>query len=200
MKKLLLSAGFLAAISMTASAAPYVLPTPQTGALTPYDWQPTYQVEFLYGIAAPSSTYSDLYGPRISFNLYSNQEATFRHEWSIDVAALWGDETKNGIKREEFMLPITLGYALNIALTDDILLYIDGKAGVAIGDMKWKDLDNNEDLPKYSSTDFTFLVGAGVKVIASDAIQVKVGYEYQRAYFDKTLGLHVISVGVGVTF
>ncbi len=138
--------------------------------------------------------------PRISFNLYSNQEATFRHEWSIDVAALWGDETKNGIKREEFMLPITLGYALNIALTDDILLYIDGKAGVAIGDMKWKDLDNDEDLPKYSSTDFTFLVGAGVKVIASDAIQVKVGYEYQRAYFDKTLGLHVISVGVGVTF
>lgn len=200
MKKIFLSAGLLTALSSVASAAPYVLPTPQYGALTPYDWQPTYQVEFLYGIASPSDTYADMYGPRLSMNLYSDQESTFRHQWSIDVAALWGSETDCGVKREQFMLPITLGYDLNIALTDSVLFYIDGKAGVATGEMKWKDEETGVRLAKDSATDFTFLVGAGFKVIASDAIQIKAGYELQKAYFEETLTLHVISVGVGVTF
>lgn len=199
MKKILLTSGLFAALSMSASAAPYVLPTPQPGALTPYDWQPTYQLEGLYGISSMSDTYSDMWGARLSFNLYSNQEATFRHQWSLNAAGMWGDETKDGIKRDQFMLPITLGYDLNIALADDILFYIDGKAGVAIADMTWKRESTGAEL-KEDKTDFTFLVGAGFKIIASDAIQIKAGYEYQRAYFDKTLGLHVISLGVGVTF
>lgn len=200
MKKVFLTAGLLTALSATASAAPYVLPTPQYGALTPYDWQPTYQIEFLYGVASPSDTYSDMYGPRFSLNLYSDQESSFRHQWSIDVAALWGNENCDNEKREQFMLPITLGYDLNMALSDSVLFYIDGKAGVAVGDFKWKDRRTGVCLDKESSTDFTFLVGAGFKVIASDSIQIKAGYELQKAYFEDTLTLHVISVGVGVTF
>lgn len=199
MKKYLLASGLLAALSMTASAAPYVLPTPQPGALTPYDWQPTYQIEGLYGVASPSDTYTDMWGARLSFNLYSNQEATFRHQWSINVAGMWGDETKDDIKRDQFMLPITLGYDLNIALTDDILFYLDGKAGVAVSDMKWKDKTSHQEWQE-DKTRFTFLVGAGFKIIASDAIQIKAGYEYQRAYLERNLGMHVISLGVGVTF
>lgn len=199
MKKILLTSGLLAALSATASAAPYVLPTPQPGALTPYDWQPTYQLEGLYGVSGVSETYSDMWGARLSFNLYSNQEATFRHQWSVNVAGMWGNETKDGVKRDQFMLPITLGYDLNIALTDDILFYMDGKAGVAIADMTWKPEGTSAEL-KEDKTKFTFLVGAGLKVIASEAIQIKAGYEYQRAYFEKNLGMHVISLGVGVTF
>lgn len=199
MKKSLLAFGLLAALSMSASAAPYVLPTPQPGALTPYDWQPTYQIEGLYGVASPSETYTDMWGARLSLNLYSNQEAAFRHQWSLNVAGMWGDETKDGIKRDQFMLPVTLGYDLNIALTDDILFYLDGKAGVAISDMKWKQEATAKEW-KEDKTRFTFLVGAGFKIIASDAIQIKAGYEYQRAYFEKNLGMHVISLGVGVTF
>ncbi len=200
MKKFLFTSGLFAALSLTASAAPYVLPTPQPGALTPYDWQPTYQLEGLYGFASPSDIFTDMWGARLSLNLYSNQEATFRHQWSVNVAGMWGDETKDGIKREQFMLPITLGYDLNIALNDDILFYIDGKAGVSVGNMKWKLERTGMELDKKNQTDFTFLVGAGFKIIASDAIQIKAGYEYQRTYFEKTLGMHVISLGVGVTF
>lgn len=213
MKRILLTSGLLAALSMTASAAPYVLPTPQPGALTPYDWQPTYQIEALYGFTSPSEVFADMWGPRLSLNLYSNQEATFRHQWSVNVAGMWGDDTKSislygeqvSLKRDQFLLPITLGYDLNIALTDEILFYVDGKAGVAISRLKWKEKESGIEV-KDNDTKFTFLVGAGFKIIASDAIQIKAGYEYQRAYFDRTLGInktlsmHVISLGVGVTF
>lgn len=200
MKKVFLTAGLLTALSAAASAAPYVLPTPQYGTLTSYDWQPTYQIEFLYGIASPAHTYSDIYGPRVSLNLYSDLESTFRHQWSINVASLWGSGHHDNVKRNEFMLPVTLGYDLNMALTDNILFYIDGKAGIAVGDIKWEDRQTGKRIAKESATDFTFLVGAGFKVIASDAIQIKAGYELQKAYFEDTMTLHVISIGVGVTF
>ena len=50
MKKLLSILTTLATLAGSASAADYVLPYNQPGALTPVDWQPAYNVEALYAI------------------------------------------------------------------------------------------------------------------------------------------------------
>lgn len=221
MKKLLLTVGILAFLT-PAYAAPYVLPSPQPGALTSYDWQPTYSLDFVYAISGNSDNYGDMMGPRLALNLYNNQNADFRHQWNLSVAALWGDKTKtftetigtgtetHDWKGDQFAMPIMLGYNLNIAITDNVLFYLGGKAGVVI----WNQ-DNTDNITlrglgnfnTYSTrtdsdtkSEFTYSIGAGFKFIASESIQINLGYEFQKMYVDPNLTQHVLSVGVGVTF
>ncbi len=195
----------LGALAGTASAAPYVLPSPQTGALTPYDWQPVYSIEGIYSIAQDSDM-PDSYGLRGSFSLYSNAESTFRHQFSLNVAPAWGsdDVTLAGYEYDTdlFIMPVTLGYNLNIEVLDDTFLYLGGKAGYA-----WS---NVEVSTPYGSADesaggFTFSVGAGIKFQCSDSTYVHAGYEFGRSYLDfdygeAIYGAHTISVGIGCQF
>lgn len=189
MKKLLSIAMLLGALTGAASAAPYVLPSPQPGALTPYDIQPVYSVEGLYGIAQDSDM-PDTWGVRGSLSLYNNAVSDIRHQFTLSVAGEWGSE--DGVDMQ--LIPATLGYDINIALADKLFLYAGAKAGYV-----WAEYD------EYSSSGFTWSIGAGLKVQCSDAIYVKAGYEFTRNYLDSSsedmvYGQHVISVGVGCQF
>lgn len=200
MKKLLSIAALLGALSGAASAAPYVLPSPQPGALTPYDIQPVYSIEGLYGIAQDSDD-PDIWGVRANLSLYNDATSNIRHQFTLSVAGEWGSETYHidgySYDTDLFLLPVTLGYDANIHLVDKLFLYAGAKAGYAFADV---DIDSDSD----SGGGFTWSVEAGLKVQCSDSIYVKAGYEFTRNYLDVCddviYGQHIISVGVGCQF
>ena len=208
MKKLLSIITLLGALSGAASAAPYILPSPQPGALTPYDMQPVYAVEGLYSIADNNDA-PDTWGVRGSFNLYSNAYSTVRHQFNLNIGYETGEETVDYTKADMSKIPLTAGYDMNIALTDSVMVYVGGKAGYAFGDV---DITDTLDHYTYSESTggFTFSVGGGLKIQCSDAIYVKAGYEYARTYYGDCnfggyssniiLSQHVFSVGIGCQF
>lgn len=203
MKKFLTSAAIVAALASVASASPYVLPSPQPGALTPYDMQPMWGLDAVYTFAGDSGT-PDVYGARLSFNLYSSGEDTVRHQFSINATPQYGSESYDlgAQKAEVMMLPITAGYDLNLEITDDILFYVGGKAGYAFTRQELK-CDGEKDTDNDGG--FTFSVGGGLKYQASDAIMLKAGYEFGRTYIGSgdESGIytgHTILVGASVQF
>lgn len=200
MKNVLSVATILGMLSGVASAAPYVTPFNVPGATTPYDMQPVYCVEGLYGFAGDSDD-PDTWGGRLSFNLYSDGRDTVRQQFTLGVAAMWGDKSY----RDEYgkfdvdmtMVPITAGYYLNIELTDNVLMYLGGRAGYAFCDVDFEGESADGD-------GFTFSAGAGLKFQCSDDVYVNVGYEFGKTYMkgdmDYNYAQHIISVGVGFRF
>ena len=196
MKKLLSIATILAALAGTASAAPYYLPSPQPGDLTPYDMQPVYAVDAFYAMG--DDDMMDTWGVRGSFNLYNDAEGTFRHQFNVGIGYEFGDEKRCGVDTDVWMAPVTAGYDLNIELIDNVLLTLGAKAGYSFGEIEadFGDGSITEDLDG-----FTFRVGGGIKVQCSEAVYVRVGYEFGRTYADiDNFGQHIISVGVGCQF
>lgn len=192
MKKLLSIASILAALAGTASAAPYYLPSPQYGALTPYDMQPVYAIDATYAIG--DGDMIDTWGVRGSFNLYNDAEGTFRHQFNVGVGYEFGDEKVDNIDTDIYLIPITAGYDLNIELVDDLLLTLGGKVGYSMGEVE-------TDLGSDDIDGFTFRVGAGLKIQCSEAVYVRAGYEFGRTYTDPdNFGQHIISIGVGCQF
>lgn len=192
MKKLLSIASILAALVGTASAAPYYLPSPQPGALTPYDMQPVYAIDAIYAVG--DGDMIDTYGVRGSFNLYNDAEGTFRHQFNVGVGYECGDDKIDKIDTDIYLVPITAGYDLNIELADDIFLTIGGKAGYTMGEIETDGESDNID-------GFTFRVGGGLKVQCSDAVYVRAGYEFGRTFTDPdNFGQHIISIGIGCQF
>ena len=210
MKKCLSIITLLGALAGTASAAPYVLPSPQPGALTPYDMQPVYAIEGLYAIGDDGDD-PDTWGVRGSFNLYSSADSTVRHQFNINVGYETGDESERVhdiyTEVDMYKIPVTLGYDLNLALTDSFMIYLGGKAGYAFGDI---DLTVEDQTWGDNAGGFTFSVGGGLKIQCSDSVYVKAGYEFTRTYFgdcnfggatqNVITGQHVISVGLGCQF
>lgn len=198
MKKILSLVTMLGMLSGAATAAPYVMPSSQPGALTPYDAQPVYSVEGLYAIADDSDD-PNAAGVRVSFNLYDNAEDTVRHQFKLGIAGMWGSEDQEyGEELEMRLIPITAGYDMNIELTDSALLYMGARVGYAWGRFECGPVSE-------STSGLTFSVGGGLKFMCSDAVYVNVGYEYARTYFDEgyidyNMGQHIISVGVGCQF
>ncbi len=217
----------LGALVGTATAAPYVLPSPQPGALTPYDWQPVYTIEGLYSFAADENR-TDTCGLRGSFNLYNTGTGTFRHQFNINVAAAWGNDRVNlshllplpatplaerHTRLGLFLMPVTMGYNLNIELLEDVMLYLGAKAGYAWSHGKLKVTELSAEGQRFyhshsrSAGGFTYSVGGGLKVQCSERLYVHVGYEYGRSYLnyelegrDLTYGTHTISLGIGRQF
>ncbi|MGN0837142.1 MAG: outer membrane protein [Akkermansia sp.] len=209
MKKLLNIASLMAALSGVASAAPYVLPSPQPGALTPYDIQPHYGIDAIYTISGDNEA-PDLYGVRLSFNLYSSGEDSVRHQFSLNVTPQLGSKditNADGYKCESDIrvLPFTGGYDLNLEITDKTLFYMGGKAGYALAQTEEKDKDTHVKT-KDHCRGFTFSVGAGFKYQPSDAIMLKLGYEFGKMYLednaapDSIYTGHSIILGVSCQF
>lgn len=192
MKKLLSIASILTVLAGTASAAPYYLPSPQPGALTPYDMQPVYAIDAIYAVGDDDMI--DTYGVRGSFNLYNDAEGTFRHQFNVGVGYEFGDDKIGGVDTDIYLIPITAGYDLNIELVDDIFLTIGGKAGYTMGEIE-------NDWGSDNIDGFTFRVGGGLKIQCSDAVYVRAGYEFGRTFTDPdNFGQHIITIGVGCQF
>ncbi len=204
-KSLSLVALFGGLLGSTASAAPYYIADPVGGALSPYDWQPVYSVEGVYNWV-DNDLLPDTYGARLNFSLYSNAVSTVRHQFTISCGYEYGSDTidhfDNGDGSADVDLtriPLTLGYDANISLTDHVMLDLGAKAGYAWGKVK-------EDGNSENAGGFTFSLGAGIKVQCSEAIYVKLGYEFSRTFYDKVLeksmnfGQHSIVIGVGAQF
>lgn len=192
MKKLIATSAILAALAGTASAAPYVLPSQQTGALTANDVQPVYTLDAVIALGDGADV-PDMYGPRLALNLYNDHNDTFTHAFNLSVSALWGSEDTEGFDIDYFMLPLTIGYDLNVEVTDKLDFYVGGKAGYA-----WLDADSSyfDD----SDSGFTWGVGAGFRYYFSENIHARVGYEFSRTYTDVPFGQHSILIGVGCRF
>lgn len=192
MKKLIATSAILAALAGTASAAPYVLPSQQTGALTANDVQPVYTLDAVIALGDGADV-PDMYGPRLALNLYNDHNDTFTHAFNLSVSALWGSEDEYGFDIDYFMLPLTIGYDLNIEVTDKLDFYVGGKAGYA-----WIDADSRY----FSDSDsgFTWGVGAGFRYYFSESIHARVGYEFSRTYTEVPFGQHSILIGVGCRF
>ena len=201
MKKILSTMTVLACLAGAANAAPYVLPENQPGALTAYDWTPVYGIDALYAIG-DEDTVPDMWGARASFSLYSQQRASVRHQFSLNVAYETGDKKDHGIKTDMHLMPITLGYNVHLAVTDEVAFYLGGKAGYTIGEAEFKTPGDKETI---DTDGFNFTVGAGLHIQCSDAVYVRLGYEFGRTYVDKNdvkdnFGQHIISLGVGCQF
>ncbi len=196
MKKKLLSFCLLCGY---ASAAPYYLPTPAPGALTPNDWQPTLLLEGLYAVGASHTP--DTAGFRLGQNLYSPDNSNIRHEFGIQIAPQWGSGHSHSSHQDIFMAPLTGGYTLNLGIADNIYLFLGGKAGWAFGRHKEEFILYNR---SGSFNGFTFSAGAGIKVQCSERLYAQVGYEYGRTYpntqHSTPWGQHIITAGMGWQF
>lgn len=204
MKKVLSILSVLAMLASSASAAGYVLPPYQPGALTPSDWQPTYNVEGLYAIG--EHDVPDAWGVRGSFCLYSAGDGAVLHQFSLNVAGEFGDDSTkfagHKINEEMWTLPVTAGYDLNLGITDSVYLDLGAKAGWATGNYKAK--VHGVEIVDEDFNGFTMGVGAGIKIMCSDRIYLKVGYEFNRTFISDDLGInanqHIITAGIGAQF
>lgn len=187
----------------SATAAPYYLPAPQPGALTDADWQPTNRLEALY--ASGASHTPDTAGLRLGQSLYSPADSSIRHEFSLQIAPQWGSGHRNRFEHRGhqnlFLAPLTGGYTLNLGLTDDVYLFLGGKAGWAFGHYK-----EHSDVYRESGyvNGFSFSAGGGIKIRCSERLYAQLGYEFGRTYtntrHDDTLGQHIITAGLGWQF
>ncbi len=227
MKRILTTMALLAALTGSASAYSYILPGQQPGAYTDNDWQPVYSIEGLYNIAQDSDL-PDTWGVRGSINLYSGDTGdAFTHQFSINLAANWGSDDAplarfapevidqyqlapgQRVDVDLFLLPVTFGYDLNIALSDNVTLFLGAKAGYAWSHGKVSGTVLGE---RYSESEseggFTYSVGGGLKVQCTDAINIHAGYEFGRSYLDYDFnnrnhliyGAHTVYFGVGGRF
>ena len=203
MKRVLSVLTMLAALAGSASAAGYVLPPYQAGALQPSDWMPSYNIEGLYAIGEDNAP--DAWGVRGSFSLYDDGNGAVRHQFSISIAGEFGSDSYKfeGVKinQDFWMVPITGAYDMNIGITDSVYLDLGVRAGWATGsyeesvmNLKWKEDYNG----------FTMGVGAGLKIFCSERLYVKVGYEFNRTFIHDDVGAninqHVITAGIGTAF
>ena len=194
---------YLTTLCCTAGAAPYYLPTPPAGGLSPYDWQPTYQVEAQYAVGAKHTP--DTWGFRGSLQLYSNGDEQIRHEFGLNLAPQWGsghcsrDSWRSS--QDLFLMPMTAGYTLNIGLGESTFLYMGGKAGWAVGRYKEHSEVYHE---SHSFNGFTFSAGGGLKFQCSERLYVLAGYEFGRTYsntrHNDTWGQHIITAGINWRF
>lgn len=203
MKKVLSLLCIMAAMVGSATAAGYVLPSNQPGALTPADIQPTHGMEVLY--AWGQKNVPDAWGVRGCFNLYSSGEGRFIHQFNIKAGVEFGDDDysimNEKIDQELWMVPVTAGYDLNIGLCDNVFLDLGVKVGVATGsyEEKWNGLSASE-----SFCACTAGAGVGIKVQCSDHLYLKAGYEFNRTFTDSDLGAdmnqHLITAGLEIQF
>lgn len=224
MKKILSLVTLLGALAGTASAAPYYLPSPAGGALTPYDWQPVYSADFIYGFST-GDVAPDTYGARLNLSLYNTAAGSARHQFTISAGYDQGSHNVDVLFRdvnarvdiEMDRIPLTLGYDINLGITESVFIDLGAKAGYAWGNIDSK-VKESGSMSNRSVSDtlggFTFSLGAGIKVQCSDSIYVKLGYEFSRTFFGKidnenfnhgmqrslNYGQHSILFGIGATF
>lgn len=194
---------YLLSLCCTATAAPYYLPTPPGGGLTPYDWQPTHRLEGLYATGASHTP--DTGGFRLGMHLYNNGESSIRHEFGISAAPQWGNGHRRRYEHRSsqrlFHMPATLGYTLNIKLAGDLFLTLGGRGGWAWGHYKERSRVYHE---SGSYNGFTFSAGAGLKIQCSERLYAQAGYEFGRTYtntrHDDIWSQHIITAGIGWRF
>ena len=119
MKRVLSLLTVLAALAGSASAAGYVLPPYQAGALKSSDWMPSYNVEGLYAIGEDDAP--DAWGVRGSFSLYDDGNGAVRHQFSISVAGEFGFK---GDKWDKNFNGFTMGVGAGIKIFCSERLYV----------------------------------------------------------------------------
>lgn len=203
MKKILSLIALLGMMVGSASAAPYYLPQPDAGDLTPYDWQPVYSLEGIYSFV-DKGRIPDMMGARLNLSLYSDAVSTVRHQFTLSSGFDAGEEKSDGVRISAQRIPFTLGYDINIGLfSEHIFLDLGAKAGYASGRARVK--GENLSLTEHMGG-FTYALGAGIKVQCSDSIYVKIGYEFARNFFKDcgnsglNFGQHGVVLGVGASW
>ena len=203
MKKALSILITLSALAGSASAAGYVLAPNAPGVLTPSDWQPTYNIEGLYAIGEDEMP--DTWGVRGSFSLYDNGMDSIRQQVSFNIGAEFGSDSEiigsYKVKTDLWKLPVTAGYDINLGVTDSVFIDFGIKAGWAVGEVTSK-VEGFKIRTDYDG--FTMGAGVGIKILCSDRLYLKAGYEFNRTFVSDDVGInvnqHLITVGLGTQF
>lgn len=198
MKKLLAISTLLACAGTAFAQAPAY-----ANARTDYDRQFAYSLEGLYASPSSSDAMGNMWGGRFGMNFTDNQIETFRHQWKLDVLYLTGNKKETKWKSDHDVMGAMFGYFLNIAVADNVLVYVGGQLGAAKVDMTYKTLSADGRVEKSTAnndTAFSYTFGGGIRFQASDTVQLNIGYEYQRIEIDDAVGMHVISAGVSCNF
>lgn len=89
MKKTLTTLGLLMGMALSAAAGtPTIAPTPVVASNTCE--KQAIELEMLLAIADNDSL-ANMWGPRISYNIYKDGCASFCHQFNVRLATLWGD-------------------------------------------------------------------------------------------------------------
>lgn len=193
MKKTLTFLSLMGAMATSAVAGTVIVAPAPAPAPAPTVWASAVSVDALAAIADDSDN-PNLWGPRFTYSLYTPATDTLTHEVNAGLALLWGSDDDVDL----FELPITVGYNLNYAVTEQITAYVGGKMGMTIAHAEVGP-DDDYDLA------FRLAIGTGVKYAISPSMNLKLGYEFSSDYCsfwgeDVDLDYHTINLGVEIKF
>ena len=158
----------------------------------------------------------DIYGCRMSYNLYDNDHDRVRHMFNVNLTMQKGTETctkAGGFSNwhvpgytppydiELTILPITAGYDLNLAITDKTMFFCGVKAGLAIAKVE---ISGHGQEHKDNSIGITYAFGAGLRYQCNEFLMLRLGYELSQMYLDHIAGNnylgHSFLLGAGCSF
>lgn len=141
----------------------------------------------------------DLKGAQLG--LHTNiQGASVYHELSLNVGLLYGSKSQDrsygtGVKVEQRIIPVTLGYTLNLSLTETTTFFLGGKAGMLHYEQK---VHHPEGL-SYGESGGTLGAQIGLKFAFTEKANFVLGYELNR-YFSNVEAYHTVVVGFSWNF
>ncbi len=180
----------------------------QASDVTKYDSTMGMSLEGAYGWAGRSDK-ADVAGGLLSFHQYIYSGSAYS-QVSLATGAFGGSETWHygtyndslSYKNRVRYIPILLGYTLNVPLTDGILFYVGGKAGINIvSDKTTTSSSYYYDRVSASGAKFAYTVGAGFKFSIGEHTDFKIGYEqYRTQYNGHSNPYHMIQAGISWNF
>ena len=124
MKKLLSLVALMGMMVGTASAAPYYLSQPASGAITPYDWQPVYSLEGIYNFSDKDKM-PDTVGARLNFSLYNDAVSSVRHQFTVSLGFDRGEDEKGAFDKESVGgFTFGLGAGIKVKCSDSIYVKV----------------------------------------------------------------------------
>lgn len=210
MKKNILIAGILSALSLTvtaqASQSPvyYTLGKSYNSAYTTrYDSTFGMSLKGIYSFCTDNYYGFDI--PNVKgaqLGIHTNiQGGSVFHELSLNVGILQGSENYYGVlKLDQRLIPITFGYTLNIPMSDITTFFLGGKVGFLSSESKLKVRYENINA---SITDNdckgTYAIQLGFKFAIGEKTDFVIGYEMNK-YFSDVDVYHSITAGISWNF
>ncbi len=181
------------ALASASTAAPtYTVTSPVAQA--PAAQSPVFTFEAIHNFMNDEAAI-DTTGIRIGAHLYRpSLRGTFTHQYSVNLGYAKGTEGGS----DSVLIPLTVGYNANTALSDKVSFYAGVKAGCAYVEESPVGLESEDDIGLHLS------VGAGLKFQLTEATHVQLGYEIGQVFPSDSdwdnFGMQTISLGVGIKF
>ncbi len=203
MKKTLTFLSLMTAMATSAVAgtvaiapAPAIVPAAPVSA-----WEYAAGVEFA-GALADQSMNPNLWGARLTMNLYKPATDKVTHEVNFGLGYLNGSESIMEADVEVTQIPITVGYNAHYSLTDKLSVFAGAKLGLNVfkGDVEVGAWSNDD-----TDWGWQWSIGTGITYNLNGKADLVLAYDFTRVYADLAhtsadLGYHIISLGLRFPF